>query len=546
MTRKYITEVSGNVKGGFSYPLSPLTLIVGKNASGKSRAVDAISLAMTGRAASAGIGKREVDLMALAPPGSGELRATCKYSDGTESTWSCKGTTAKASRPEWSGPAGALLVDEARALLQSDSKSLRTALLSRIGTDVTAARLREMFPAAMWDLWANGHAGDWTVDAVLDALESVSSRLSRVRSEIRTAEALIEKGECADLLSPEEESELDALTQAAAQRGISAEEIQRVRQYIDEQERAIALCKEEIARREVAVQSIVPANEKAIALFRETKGLLTTVKEFLAPGQMAKCPVCAKHASKEDFLARLSEVDATLEAMSNVADVGYAAKSALRGAQARLANLEEKLGTNQRLLSRATPAVPVDRERMLALQARVAAVHEYLAAKERLSALTAQEGDLDTLRRIAAEVCGTLLDGEVDAFAARVTAALPRGMRAEIVLRDGSRKICRVAVKTDGSLHSRDFRVLSGAERAVLVSAFASALLGGGSGVQLVVIDDVWFDFDTLKSLMESLRRSFDGERGPSQVVVNAVTWPKRAKLPEGWSVVSLDGEGAQ
>jgi len=544
----YVTRVEGNVKGEFAYDLSPCTLIVGKNASGKSRAADAIGLALTGRAVSEGIGKREVDLLALAPPGAGELRASVTLSSGETGTWVCKGTTAKATRPEWSGERGALLMDEAIGLLRSDAAKLRAALLSRLGGSVTASELQALFPAALWPRWAAGREdiGEWSVDMIMEAADSIGERLKKARAQKKLVEAKLAEGITAEPLSDEEVGELNALSTAAAQQGYSADEIARMRDQAELLERSLVEARTDVTAREAEVQASTGVSQATVRLIALAKDITeTTMGIVRGHGKdSAKCPVCATQVPLQALETRHAEILTALETVQNAQASAQGLASALHVARNHAASLETQLTQVKRALSHATLAAPVDRARLAELQARVSAASEYMTASTALGALTVEEGELETLKKLSADVISKLLDSKVDLLQKKVKAALPRGMDVEIALRDGNRKICRVALRTGPTAAPRDFRALSGAERAILVSAFASALLAEGEGVRLIIIDDVWFDTETMRSLMESLARSVQSGAGPSQVIVNAVTWHGRTKVPAGWTMVRIDEEG--
>lgn len=541
----HVVRVGGNVKGEFAYDLSPCTLIVGKNATGKSRAADAIALALTGRAASMGIGKREVDLMALAPPGADALRASVTLSDGTRADWSCKGSTAKASRPEWTGERGTLIMDEAIALLRSDPSHLRAALLARLGGEVSSETLHNMVPTSLWRHWA-GERGDtpWTIDEVMTAAEAVNERLKRTRALKKSLDAKLYESAMVETLTDAEVAELDQLSTVSAQQGYSADMIAKMREQAELLERSLISGRADVAQHEEAVRSasgVAPSTVRLISMANDLAQL--TVEIAQGHGGSLKCPVCATGILVDRLQQRLAEIQAALETVKNMQASTQGLVSALNAARNHVSMLESQLAQVKRSLSHATLAVPVDRERLAELQQRVSQANEYAEAKRNHALATIDEGELETLKKIAGDIIGTLLDAKVEELQDRVTAALPKGMSVEIALRDGNRKICRVALKVAKNAVARDFRALSGAERAVLVSAFSAALLSTGpaDSVRMIIIDDVWFDADTMRSLMESLGATVQSGQGPSQVVVNAVTWHGRAKLPAGWSMVRVD-----
>jgi len=81
-----------------------------------------------------------------------------------------------------------------------------------------------------------------------------------------------------------------------------------------------------------------------------------------------------------------------------------------------------------------------------------------------------------------------------------------------------------------------DVRALSGAERATLLAGFAWAVAEPAE-LQLLVIDDVWFDRATLDGLLEALCPVVGGY-GERQAIVCAVEY--EGDPPAGWTRVDV------
>jgi len=542
--RKHVTRVSGNVKGEFSHELTPCTLIVGKNASGKSRVIDALALALTGQARTDGLGKREVDLMALAPRDAGELLAETLMSDGEVSRWRCKGSTAKAQRAEWTGVGATMICDEAYALLHASPKKLRESLLRRIGGSITQADLKHYIPEALWGLWAvelsevSASTDTWSIDEVMQAGEHLDSKLRAARAQVKVLQTTIDAGS-PDPLSDTEIASLSALVAASSRAGMSEEQISSLKDRREALAQAYANAQSEYVQ--LSNQVTEGANAADEQLMRQVFELQSVVAGMVEGHEEFYCPVCSSEVKQSVFAARVEEARSAVERLSNASQAVSQHNRAVQLAASQEATLKAQLADVERQIAQATLKEPVDIALLGHLRDREAAVEKYLASKTALGSVESEERNLVALKGLVGDIIGGVLDKKVVAFSKSVTAALPSGMSCEVALRDGTRQICRVALKASKNAEARDFRALSGAERAILVSAFAVAVSTGESA-RIVVIDDVWFDPDTQKGLMKSLAKSVQMTGGPSQVIMSAVSWHGRTKLPEGWSMIRVDG----
>lgn len=127
-----ITRIVSNVKTGCDVQLGPKTLIIGPNGAGKSAIVNALELALTGRASDVA-GRAEVgsqaDLWALAPPGEERIFAKATVA-GLDSGASFEMPDGK--RPMRSGPLYALPLREVREAILASGENGRKWLMSKL------------------------------------------------------------------------------------------------------------------------------------------------------------------------------------------------------------------------------------------------------------------------------------------------------------------------------------------------------------------------------------------------------------------------------
>lgn len=83
-------------------------------------------------------------------------------------------------------------------------------------------------------------------------------------------------------------------------------------------------------------------------------------------------------------------------------------------------------------------------------------------------------------------------------------------------------------------------RALSGAERSSVVMALSQVLAKPGAW-NVIIIDDVWFDDQQLKAIMNAAKAGDDKETYVDQVLLCAVGW--KGKLPKGWTEINLGPE---
>lgn len=534
-----VARVSGNVKGIFEYALSPCTLIVGKNAQGKSKIVDTLSLALTGQARSDGLGKRESDLMLLAPDGADSLYAAADLTDERTVRWSCSGSTAKATRAVWTpdGPFASFVSDEAIGLLRAEPKRLRAALIERIGGVVTqdeiASRIDQAHHETILPMFAFDENNTVPIDDIIRVADVFKERLKDARAEIKRFTAAYETR--VQPLMDEEVAELAELEQIVALGGATREQVEETRTL--RTKLAAQLAEITLRLEELDVAAGPAEGIEHVAAVRDL--LAATVVRLDALGRSeCKCICCGQDVTYTRLAARRDLAQAQLDAAHAVA--AYAAER--DGLERRSASLVAQIESFDAALYKMEGAKHVDRERLRALRERALAAQAYIEAAEVINGARNREivakGASDAMQVLVT----SLMDARTAGLQRTISAALPRDYSVEIELRDGTRQVCRVGMSTGKGLPARDLRVLSGAERALLVSAFASTVVAGNvDTIPLVLIDDVWLDRDTLRVLLKALGRAVASDSGPAQAIVTAVAF--RGAPPDGWTMINLGGE---
>jgi DNA repair exonuclease SbcCD ATPase subunit len=538
--RLSVVRIESNVKGDFAHQLGPCTLLVGKNAQGKSRVIDGLSLALTGQARSAGLGKRESDLMLLAPPGADTLFANVTLSNGEKITWECSGSTAKATRAVWSRsePAATFLFDEAIALLRADPKRLREALVARlggsVGRDEIAACVDPIYHDIILPLFRFDNAGAVPLDAVIDASGVLAARLKEERALIKRHLTVYETRP--EALTDDEEEELAAMERALTSAAVTKEQVAEMRARRESLATQHATLS---ARLEALDVEAAPA--EGIEYVVAALGLLDVTIERLASLDRGacKCIVCGHPATR----AWLEERRALAQ---SVVDQGAAARAAVaeHGAlEQQAAVVTAQIDALDRAIGAARVGVSVDVMRLAVLRQRAQAVQGYLEASNAMATAQQRENALKGAVDALGNVVAVLIDRRTEALQKAISAALPRYQDVRIQLRDGARQVCRLSMVTGRGQEPRDIRALSGAERALLVSAFASAVMAPAAEapVSMVLIDEVWLDGDSLRAVMRAMERAVSSDTGPSQAIIAVVSY--RGDVPPGWTVINLGGE---
>jgi hypothetical protein len=539
MTKHWVKKLSTNVKGEKELELAPCTFVVGKNGDGKSGIIDAISLAITGAAASDGLGKKELELMRLAPDGSTELYASAIIDNGDVVKWRTEGSTEKAKKAthetvgELSPKCGVVAFDIASALLLGSHKALLKAMLKASGGTIEATTILGKVPSDLHAIVKSAFdeetplEGELPVTTLLEAVE----KLDKSKRDIGSTIKAIEKTSTGvEELQPLNEGEAALLHKLydVFRHGTSRGDVEKL----------VGELKAEIEEASETTQGEVGAD--AMKTYRDRidyiDALMTVCSlgakfaeaAVAAGGAYADlpCPVCNRKPLEPGFfLESIKRVEPHRESAASICEALEVLDRNGRRFEACvkvLGNFDVALETYRSLRKResAQKAGDVARGNLPELKQKI---------EETKSVL-------ETLQKVAAEQ----VDRQSAVIERRLNRFLPSKLRAKIEV---SSKKCSLQMRRGKEGSWYDFRALSGGEKATLIAAFASAILTEDAApIRLLVIDDVWLDTQNMKAMLKSLATAVNGEGGITQAIVCAVEWGAK-KVPDGWHPIRLDAK---
>lgn len=553
----FIKFIESNVKRGAKTELGRYTLIVGPNGSGKSSIVNAVELALTGRASDV-VGRadvaRGIDLLTLAPANDDALWSKAVLSDGGTVEWRCERNTKTggAREPSHTLPAGftvAFPVRSVRAALEGKPETVRAWLIGRIGSTVTEDAVRSLLPDDLIAAYADVCRPliGTPVQVLLDAREEVARHARSLASDAKAANALAEQTGANLGFEPQEQDIEDArvrVREAAAEWSVPAAAPADPEPYRVNALRAVehyqGLTKEVSALTE-RLGGTAPVNEDVARL----RDALTRVLTFTGSQRLDACLVCggpAGHAHGA-MLARAEQLSNA--AQQDVATLDLRAKleraSALADAareEAQRAVLAYQIAAETAGKAAAAPATRSNEDRTTALRTAEAALRELenaraawanvRAAKARARDASARQRLYSDLRDAIEDAIKGLLERSRRDFVARVQAFLPESDSFDLVLESGGKDVCRFGFVRDGALHT----ALSGAEWARLTLALAAATTEEDA-LAVLTPEDRAFDPDTLASVMRALGSA------PGQVILCSPVAPA-GRTPKGWTVIDL------
>ncbi len=545
-----IRKVKSNLKLGCDVEIGPKTVIVGPNGSGKSTIVNAIELALTGRASDiAGRSEvaREADVLSLAPAGAKQVYAEVVFDGGETARYAAEGTTAKAkkavvARPDFVLPETALPLRTLREAVLGSATTARKYLLSKVSAGTTRDDVRALIPEPVSGLWdkvvATVHADVPTADALVAVLEESGKRQRAAGEEAKTArgaaklvgdgyavppsEAEIKAAKEAVKKAREAYARAEAAASLAARRDAAADKVEKASQRAQEAAAAFATAK--------AALDATPQPEDSHLL----DCLATVMAQSVARGSCLPCG-----GETDGVSARLAEVRAMLaesaEAVAAFDRAERAVGKAKSEAERALAALEAAEAEAEALAQEAADEAATPEDADHGLDAAQKKLADLTAARDNWAIVQRSEATaIDAERRAAEwktlkEACeaavGIVLDKAISLFVADVQARLPATDVFDLRLRDGEREVVQFGLVRDGALHT----ALSGAEWARVTLAMADACTPLDEFAVLIP-EERAFDPKTLSSVLKALTDS------RHQVVVASPVAPK--PVPKGWTVI--------
>lgn len=577
---RYVKHIEANTKNRIDIDLSARTIIVGPNGSGKTAIVNAIELALSGKASDIQGRSLVADvntLLTLADHKDSEKRTLCATAildNGEVADWQVKGKKGTWTKtPAVFDPEATFPLRTVREALAGSVETVRKFFLRFIGHTVTIedvlgqiptplqARLKTVLPQDTTDVSAT----------ILQALETTKRRLTEARAEAKAAAIVVanansinappsakvlEEAKAAlakareDVAKYEKElATIEAQAHFAKKRDEQRAEAERLQELMESLNGDLTDAKAELAR---TAQKPTPADK-----VREN---LLAVLGFLTEKPSKACPCCGGEVNVEDFpygqrlvemrkkheerqkvfaratelearihnvtheldvaradLARISE-DGLLEDTTEVSDVGYTELEDALGAARADAQAAEQTVMN---LERARGAW----DQVKRARDEVAMREEEAAGWERLA---------DALK----ETIGTLLGQAKNAFETAVQRHLPDEYHFALVLNEEDREVCRYGFLRDGAIDT----AACGGEWAMLLGALTAAVIDADEGPddqpRVMVLPDTGWDSSKLMDVM------FAFKDAPCQVIIATTTRPER--IPDGWRCIDLYDDVAQ
>jgi len=544
MPRSYVTEVETSIKLGGKASLSPRTLVVGKNRSGKSTLINGIEAAGSGRVSDVA-GRATLALDAeLATLGGDQIFARASLSSGEVASW----ILTKGKRAQRSGPAIAFpLRDVREALLGSPDKARRWILQNGGGIEwddveqLVPDALKPKLRSLIFDATAGDDAAARLAQAIDESKKRIREANSRAKSkptapagpppskaEIEAAEALVSK-----LSGPSQAGLVERLAEVR-------KELPAARDRVSGLEGALA--KLQTSMGSLPATAPVPEVVKSALLVIETLakephgGVCLICGGAVAPGALAARAKVARDrvGAAIAAAAKRGELEADSARVSRDLEDARKALSGLVAEEERLAKLVPSGPDSSAAASLPEGDLSAARAALQALHAR-AAGHK-LAREAETESLQAEQDSLawGQLAEALSRALGQLVEKARRGFEARVQAFLPASWVFGVDLLDGEREVLRVGLRGETGLRS----ALSGAEWATVTAALALAT-APADGPVVIAPEERAFDPETLASVMESFGSVVEG----AQVVLTSPVDP--ARVPEGWSVVRVGGDKA-
>lgn len=557
----FVRRVRSNVKSSdgmlWDIELGEKTLIVGANGKGKSRVVNAVELALTGRASDlAGRADvaREADLLALAPGRRANLFAEATLSTGEKALFAVEyvgdGKARKADHdvPVWFAKQELLPVRAVREAMLGSADTACRQFLKWAG----ASAQRDL--ADMVSPSLHGHLQRLVVlnpGGGVDGLE-VAARKKKLEANasVKALDAAMASGGVSQAPPAEEDILTAQETCASARKVLVAAQAAQMR-------RNAAQRKEQLAQTIDALQAVVATAENQCAQWEDyvsglekpagnmaTAQALLELLAFTIGGNDADCLMCGAQPGAEHLRQRHAQVNAALGAKMKAANDYAGAMANLNAARTHLESARTQLAYARHAydtasegdddaggVDYATAAAACDaaEAHLRRLQSAQAAWRSYRTLMTQLDTARTDAAAWKALEDALAQAGRLLLTDVLAAFTGRVQGFLPSTDIFGMALSEGAREVFHAGFDRGGALHT----ALSGAEWARLTLAMSAAILPPDAVLAVLTPEERAFDPKTLASVMRSLSAA------PGQVILTSPI-PPHGKTPAGWTVVEL------
>jgi hypothetical protein len=557
----YVSKVSSNVKSAdgllWEAELGPRTIIVGPNGKGKSRIVNAIELALTGRASDLA-GRtdvaREADLLMLAPGRNSNLYACATLSNGETATFGVEyvgaGKTRKCDheKPDWFGAQELLPVRAVREAMLGSADTACRAFLGWAGAR-TARSVADMLPPSLTQPYMR--LTTLNPGASMSELESAARKKKlEANATVKAMEASMARSPVAACPTDDDIVDArDAVTQARAVlvRAQSYASRAQARQRREQLRSNLETLRAEFNAAHVSFMewshhvSMLPVPASASQQAQHLLGLL----DFTVAGGDGDCLMCGAEPGVEALRARHAQINAAIGASMRAMSEYNGAMASLNAAKAAVDTLHVKMQYVEEALAQAfdpadedepevayadaAKACDVAEERLRKVQADKAAWSMLRQTMAQLDATKGEAAAWKSLEEALGQAGRLVLTDALDGYVTRVQGFLPATDKFAMTLSEGAREVFYAGFDRGGVLHT----ALSGAEWARLTMAMSAAILPADPRLAVITPEERAFDPKTLAAVLKALADA------PGQVILTSPIAPA-GKLPVGWTMVEL------
>lgn len=561
---QHVTQIQYNLKGApTTRALDRLTLIVGPNGSGKSAIVNAVELALTGKASDLqgrALVAQDAALASLTSASVAYAEAT--LSGGGNARWEGK-AQGRATR---TGPEGLFPLRDVVANLTGSADRARKFLLGHAAADVTQERILAGLPADLHEQYTQACQRSLSPAENLQHIATQAAKCARDASKRAEGSAAASEAAAHGLgpAAPSDETyEAQRAAVAAAQVAytaardalVYAKSWQPPAVSTDDLNAQIAELQQNIGTVQAALEVMEAKPQDPDGMLALREGLRRVIGYNQTADACIACstPQGADWEDKRAYSARtlvrldgmLAEAQETLNLMNQYrAGIrrGQGTLGMLQAQRAALATYppapEHSVEAAQQMVDelaeehRRQANVLEDMVRSRAAWDRVKAARRAQRAAEREAATwKALEGACKTLT-------DDLVQDAVGRFISRVQRYLPEGDTFALKMGKTTCKVGlwreRAVVPGDSGPNIVLHTALSGAEWARVTAAVACACTADEAEVAVLVPEDRAWDAKTLRDVLKALGNF------PGQVLVATTIKPYRG-VPAGWTTIELD-----
>jgi DNA adenine methylase len=537
--KTYISRAESNLKGGVAVNLHPLTLIVGRNAHGKSAVVNTVELALTGIVSDV-IGRdvvnaRSVNSWMVAEMGDGaEVYATVQIGQRESTYRASVSPTGGLTDAKHKGKiADAFPLRAVQDGLAGNVETVRTWLFTHATRTVTEDQIAAIFDPELWPMYkAQAATLSGTPVARLIQIRDLAVKRGREKQEARNNLVAYVDRRCAELAPRPSAALLAGLVERAA----AWTPLPNLTQAQTAMQNAIQAF--EIARSNwyTAREGVTADDAKLYAAATALTPLISAC-DWHTQNNRTNCALCGTATPTAVFATRAVEIrEMQLDAKQ-------------RGERAARAAALEQQAINARTAAQEAIAACEAAQAMCAIHTETENVTHALAVAQALEMewkrIDATQIEIETateqieratrLHAACKQATAALLENARAAFVARVNTFLLTE-QFDLILEFQDQPVCRVGFRKGERLRT----ALSASEWARMNVALALATHDPTALIQVIVPEDRGFDATTLVDVLTGIR---DGLVDCPNVQVLWPTVIMPDTVPAGWHVVHVTGD---